>query len=99
MYPFVNNNFCPFFSISVLDTLEVDARVHGEWDARLSCEYITRFKLNQRFPPLLASNENGLNSDQVTVPVGQKSIVWRSTPNVSQLSANTDFQHKRPVYS
>jgi len=88
-----------FFLIAVSDTLEVAARVHGEWDARLSYEHITRFELNHRFPPLLTSNENGLNPDQVTVPVGQKSIVWRTTPDVIQLSANTYFQHKRPIQS
>jgi len=98
MYPSVINYCCrPFFSFAVSDTLEVAARVHGEWDARLSYEHITRFELNQRFPPLLTNNENGLNPDQVTVPVGQKPIVWRTTPDVIQLSADTDFQHKRPV--
>lgn len=73
------------------------ARAQGEWDARLSYEHITHFERNQRYPPLLTSNEHGPNPDQITVPVGQKSIVWRTTPDVVQLSANTDFQHKRPV--
>jgi len=77
------------------------ARVHSEWDARLSYERIVvarLFERDQRFPPLSTiSTENGLNADQVAVPVGQKPIVRRTTPDVGQLSANTDFQHKRPV--
>lgn len=79
------------------DTLEVAARVHSEWDARLSYEHITYFGRDQRFPPLIISNKNGFNADQVTIPVSEKSSVWCTTPDVSQLSANTDFQHKRPV--
>lgn len=75
----------------VSDTLEVAARVHNEWDARLLRESIYTY---QQFPPLIKIIKNGLNADQGTVPIGQKSIVWHTTAEVSQLSANTNIQHQ-----
>lgn len=75
-------------------TLEVAARVHSEWDARLLRESIYTY---QQFPPSIETIRNGLNADQVTVPIGQKPIVWHSTAEVSQLSANTNVQRQWPI--
>lgn len=85
------NKMAIFFFL-VTDTLEVVARVHSEWDARSLCKSIA-FELNQRFPSPITSNNYGLNANQVTIPIGQKSFVWHTTADVEQLSANTDVQY------
>lgn len=83
----------------VPDTLEVVAQVHSEWDARSLYERNIAFESNQRFPPsiiiiiIIISNDNGVNANQVTVPIGQKPIVRRAAAEVDQLPANTDVQH------